>query len=121
MPNENTGEVSFDPSQFKPLPIHTGTVEIPFDPADFKPIAEAKPAEVSFDSGDFKPIQSPSLIPSNASIQRAEPSVWDRVKNVFTEGIPQFSSRTSANPKYGQMQLASPEEAMTPAEQERHP
>lgn len=128
MPNENTGEVSFDPSQFKPLPIQTGTVEIPFDPSDFKPIAEAKPVaeakpttEVSFNPADFKPIQAPPLIPSNASIQRAEPSVWDRIKNVFTVGIPQFSSRTSTNPKYGQMQLASPEEAMTPAEQERHP
>src|ERR1700730_7481930 len=88
MPNENTGEVSFEPSQFKPLPVQTGTVEIPFDPSDFKPIAAAKPvveakpaAEVSFDPADFKPIQSaPSSAPSPA-----QPSIWDRVTRVLTE------------------------------------
>lgn len=82
MPNQNTGEVSFDPSQFKPLPIQTGTVEIPFDPSDFKPLAAAKPAaEVSFNPADFKPIQSaPPSVPSPA-----QPSVWDRVTRVLTE------------------------------------
>jgi hypothetical protein len=50
-----------------------------------------------------------------------EPNVWQRVKQAVTAGIPRYSSRTVYNPKYGQMQLVSPEEAMTPAEQERHP
>jgi ADP-Ribosyltransferase in polyvalent proteins len=80
MPNANTGEVSFDPSQFKP--VHTEAIEIPFDPADFKPIAsKSNPAEVSFDPAEFKP--TPSAAPTAPS--PAQPSVWDRVTRVLTE------------------------------------
>jgi len=50
-----------------------------------------------------------------------QPTVWDRIKSVVTSGIPNYSSRTVYNPKYGQTQLLSPEEAMTPGEQQRHP
>jgi hypothetical protein len=50
----------------------------------------------------------------------AGPSVWDRIKNVFVQGT-SFSTRGPNDPKYGQMQLLSPEEMMTGAEQERHP
>jgi hypothetical protein len=49
------------------------------------------------------------------------PSVWDRIKSVVTSGIPRYSSRTVNNPKYGDMQLLSPEEALTSSEQQRHP
>jgi hypothetical protein len=49
------------------------------------------------------------------------PTVWERVRQAVTAGIPRYSSRTAYNPKYGDMQLVSPEEAMTPAEQQRHP
>lgn len=50
-----------------------------------------------------------------------QPKLWDRVVNAVTSGIPRYSSRTVYNPKHGQMQLISPEEAMTPSEQQRHP
>lgn len=55
------------------------------------------------------------------SIGPSMPSFWDRVKSVFTEGNPNYSTRTTSNPKYGQTQIISPEEAMTPGEQQRHP
>ena len=40
---------------------------------------------------------------------------------MFTEGNPNYSSRTVYNPKYGQNQLISPEESMTPVQQRNHP
>jgi hypothetical protein len=67
------------------------------------------------------PSASPSLLPSDARIEASEPTVWQRIRDVFTAGMPRYSSRTASNPKYGQMQIVSPEEAMTPSEQERHP
>ncbi|MGA8500904.1 MAG: hypothetical protein WB683_05105 [Candidatus Sulfotelmatobacter sp.] len=56
-----------------------------------------------------------------AEIRPYQPTLWDRIRNVVTAGIPNYSSRTVYNPKYGQMQLVSPEEAMTPSEQQAHP
>ena len=50
-----------------------------------------------------------------------QPSVWDRIKQAVTAGIPNYSSRTVYNPKYGETQLLSPEEALTPSEQRAHP
>ena len=49
------------------------------------------------------------------------PSIWDRIKSAVTAGIPRYSSRTVNNPKYGDMQILSPEEALTPSEQRAHP
>jgi len=66
--------------------------------------------------------QYPLATPTGpTSIGPRDTSLWERVKSAFTEGIPQFSSRTVANPKYGQMSPVSPVDVMTPAEQERHP
>ena len=59
---------------------------------------------------------------SQAEIRSAPaPSIWDRIKSAVTAGIPNYSSRTVYNPKYGEMQILSPEEAMTPTEQRAHP
>jgi hypothetical protein len=68
------------------------------------------------------PPAQPAPDPLQGTISAApDPTVWQRIKQAVTAGIPRYSSRTVYNPKYGQMQLVSPEEAMTPAEQERHP
>jgi hypothetical protein len=56
-----------------------------------------------------------------AEILAYTPSVWDRIKQAVTAGIPNYSSRTIYSPKYGETQLASPEEALTPSEQRAHP
>jgi hypothetical protein len=49
------------------------------------------------------------------------PSIWQRIKQAVTSGIPNYSTHTVYNPRYGETQLISPEEAMTPAEQRAHP
>lgn len=50
-----------------------------------------------------------------------EPGVVEKVERAVTEGIPRYSSRTPANPKYGQEQFLSPEELLTPQQQREHP
>src|ERR1700722_18354298 len=50
-----------------------------------------------------------------------EPSIWQRIKSAVTEGIPNYSSRTVYNPRYGETQLITPEAALTPEEQRAHP
>src|SRR6267378_3592095 len=120
MANENqSGEVTFKPGEFQPA-----GGEVAISPSAFQPVDDK--SEVNINPAEFKPappeLQTKGLdLPSNMSIGAAPPSVWDRIKNVFTSGIPSLSSRTVYNPKYGEMQLASPEEAMTPGEQARHP
>jgi hypothetical protein len=74
-------------------------------------MAEAQPLQA-------QPLAAPS---GPTSIGPATPSLWDRVKSVFTEGNPNYSSRTVNDPKFGQTQLVTPEAAMTPAGQQRHP
>jgi hypothetical protein len=59
--------------------------------------------------------------PATGSISAYEPTVWDRIKSVVLSGIPHYSSRTPSDPNYGQMQLLSPAEALTPSEQRHHP
>jgi hypothetical protein len=56
-----------------------------------------------------------------AEVRAFTPSVWDRIKQGVTAGIPNYSSRTIYNPKFGETQLVSPEEALTPSEQRAHP
>jgi len=58
---------------------------------------------------------------ATGSISEYHPTVWDRVKAVVLSGIPRYSSRTVNDPNYGQMQLISPAEALTPSEQRHHP
>jgi len=50
-----------------------------------------------------------------------QPSVWDRIKQTVTAGIPNYSSHTIYNPRYGETQLLTPQEALTPQEQREHP
>jgi hypothetical protein len=56
-----------------------------------------------------------------AQVRAYQPSVWDRITQAVTAGVPNYSSRTVYNPKYNETQLLSPEEAMTPSEQRAHP
>jgi len=79
------------------------------DPASPGPPATSSPAEVA-----------PAIVPP-ATISAYEPSWWERAKDIFTAGIPRYSSRTVNDPKFGSMQLVTPEAAMTPGEQARHP
>src|SRR5260370_21370758 len=101
--------------------------EITFGADDFQPVGhEVAITPSAFQALDDKPappeLQTQGLaMPSNASIGARQPSVWERIGNIFTEGIPQFSHRTVYNPKFGSQQFLSPEEVMTPAEQARHP
>jgi hypothetical protein len=80
--------------------------------ASFSDIAPA-PGVASFDD-----IARPE---ATGEIRSYQPTVWDRIKSAVLSGIPNYSSRTVYNPKYGQTQLLSPEELMTTSEQERHP
>jgi hypothetical protein len=56
-----------------------------------------------------------------AEIRAYQPTVWQRITQAVTAGIPNYSSRTVYNPKYRETQLLSPEEALTPSEQRAHP
>ena len=108
IPPPPPGFVPLDDSQSGSSPLSPG---IPPPPAGFVPVKEAPPE-----------LQTTGLsLPNNVAIRAAQPSVWDRIKSVFTEGIPQFSSRTVHDPKYGEQQFITPEAAMTPLEQQRHP
>jgi hypothetical protein len=134
MPTSNLIDAALSPSEAPPQQnLINSALSQPTHPAPVSPASSdnlidsalgqtsAKPVNL-IDSALAKPARMPApLIPPEARIEPAQLSVWDRVKNIFTSSIPQFSSRTSSNPKYGQMQLASPEEAMSPAEQYRHP
>src|SRR5258706_12057263 len=116
MANEQSGEISFKPGDFKSVGNEVAIAPSAFQPIDDKSEAPITPKPAS------PALQTRSLsLPGNMSIGAASPTVWDRITNVFTSGIPQFSSRTAYNPKYGEMQLVSPEESMTPSEQARHP
>ncbi|PYU53204.1 MAG: hypothetical protein DMG48_02935 [Acidobacteria bacterium] len=114
MANGQSAEVFFKPEDFHPV-----DGEVSFAPSAFQPLDDKSEAPTS------KPappeLQTNLSLPSNASIGAYKPTVWDRVSRVFTEGIPSLSSRTVYNPKFGNTQILSPEESMTPAEQERHP
>ena len=60
--------------------------------------------------------------PKGPTVEAAPaPTLAERAKKVVTEGIPRYSSRTVENPKYGQEQFLSPEEALTPEEQRKAP
>lgn len=59
--------------------------------------------------------------PDRVLIAPYHPSVWSRIRDVFTSGNPNYSNCTASNPKFGSMQLLAPEAAMSPSEQERHP
>lgn len=118
------------PGSDSPPAITTGPSTITFSDSDIQQAPQPAPRKITFSDSDIQDAPRPAPaelqtgglnLPSNMSIRASQPSVWQRIKNVFTEGIPQFSSRTVYNPKFGQQQFLSPEEAMTPAEQARHP
>jgi hypothetical protein len=101
-------------------------------PANF--FSQTKPQAPATLPADFFTKQAaPATLPDNffaqaapspggqAEIRAYQPSIWERIKQAVTAGIPNYSSRTVYNPKYGETQLLSPEEAMTPSEQRAHP
>jgi hypothetical protein len=79
-------------------------------------LSAASPQPNLIDSGLSQTQQPTGEIRSAPS-----PSVWQRISSIFTEGIPRYSSRTVNDPRYGQMQLATPEAGLTPSEQQSHP
>ena len=100
------------------------------DGIDFRPAAASgqrspnpaqRPQSNSAEGLDFQPHAQPPASQPQETISAYTPTLLRRIENVFTEGVPRYSSRTVNNPKYGQMQIASPEEAMTPGEQREHP
>jgi ddrB-like ParB superfamily domain len=93
----------------RPAAAATDDADLGFKPASRDQAAQATPKPTAAET------------PPVATISAYKPSILERIERSFTEGIPQFSSRTPANPKYGQAQLVSPEEAMTPLEQRAHP
>jgi hypothetical protein len=113
----------------------------------FKPLKPARPRAATGEESDdlgFIPLPAPAKQPgipatmgrsasptmgapaalgTQATGLSAQPpaSLWERVKRVFTEGIPRYSTRTVENPKYGTEQLVTPEAALSPLEQRKHP
>src|SRR6266446_5109929 len=59
--------------------------------------------------------------PGRSSIGPRTPGFLERSASMFTEGIPRYSHRTSTDPKFGEMQLVTPEAGFTPLEQQAHP
>jgi hypothetical protein len=59
--------------------------------------------------------------PDRVSIAPYQPSIWSRIKDVFLQGDPNYSTRTVNDPRYGEMQILTPEELMTPSQREAHP
>jgi hypothetical protein len=122
----DSSEVSLTPraTPARPTVVNPGEVSLA-PPRAPKPSSAAAstivhPGEVSLTPpGSPSPTVNPPDTPD--TIGPHTPSPWERVKNAITAGMPRYSSRTASNPKYGQMQLVSPEEAMTPGEQQRHP
>ncbi len=111
-----------------------GDDEIDFQPLGVRPRPTPRPPRaagaaahlprVAGDEIDFQTVAAASAQSRSApqaTISPYKPTLLKRLKNIFTEGIPRYSSRTVHNPKYGSMQLVTPEAAMTPSEQERHP
>lgn len=87
------------------------TVHIPTEEPTYDPAKDQRPA--------FQKVQ-PN--PTGPTIQAApEPSLADRAKKVFTEGIPRYSDKTVYNPEYGQQQFLSPAELLTPQQKQQHP
>ncbi len=106
VPVDETQAVPAERSRSSSLPDN-----IPPPPPGFVPVEEAP-----------QTLQTKGLsLPSNMSIAPSQPSVWERVKNVFTSGIPQFSNRTVYDPKYGSEQFITPEAGLSPLQQEAHP
>ena len=86
-------------------------------------VSQQEPAKQQ-DFAGWTPVGNPiTVAPAQiaTSIGPRERSTWEKIKSVITSGIPQFSDRTIYNPKYGAEQFLSPEEWMSPLEQQRHP
>jgi Nicotianamine synthase protein len=106
------------PNQAATIPIPTTEPELPLVPLDESALnPEYDPAKDQRAPFLKIPSQTTGLTISPAP----KPSLVERAKKVVTEGIPRYSTRTSANPKYEQEQLLAPEEAMTPEEQRQVP
>jgi hypothetical protein len=102
----------------KAQPISARPVSLDFSQA--RPISSS----VTLDFTKAQPAHDPNdrfVVSGQGELRTYEPSVWERIKSAVTAGIPRYSSRTVNNPKYGDMQLLSPEEALTPSEQRAHP
>ena len=119
-----------DKTIFDTLPDTPAQAPVPTSKTVFDTLPDSAPQSAApktvFDtlpesSAPAQPKTVFDAFPSDAKIEAAQPSVWQRVKDMFTGGIPRYSTRTSANPEYGQMSLIAPQDALTPNEQRQHP
>jgi hypothetical protein len=99
--------------------IQTDAIPAKAGVASLSDIAQPNTASLG-DIASVSP-RGPAPPQPTGEIKSYEPSVWQRISSVFTEGIPRYSSRTVNDPKYGEMQLVTPEAALTPSEQQHHP
>ncbi|HEV2386774.1 MAG TPA: hypothetical protein VGS20_05905 [Candidatus Acidoferrales bacterium] len=107
--------LGFQPLAARPRPVKPA-------PAGAAPVADP-------DNLGFQPLQTSAKPPaavravpaSGPTIRAYQPSFWQRAKDVFTQGVPRYSTRTVYNPRYGENELIAPEEALSPAQQHAHP
>lgn len=89
-------------------------------------VSNNQPTASTFDWNAHPVIQQTAQpITSTATIGPRTPSVWDRIKGVFS-GIPAFNrgafeTAATTNAPAPPMQVLTPEAAMTPVEQAKHP
>ena len=107
-----------------------------------EPTPAATPSVVSFSPEEIQNVESKASRPTNASfltapdgptsIGPASPSIWERLKSVFEKGMPAFNpefetashfsgDRLPSGKLMPQMQIVTPEAAMTETEQKKHP
>lgn len=114
----NTGTASLDDVQ----PASSGTASL----NDIQSTGTASindiqnPSTGTASLSDIDTTTRPAVVP-DGEIRSYTPTVWDRIKDVFRQGNPNYSTRTPSDPNYGQMQLVTPEAALTPSEQRQHP
>jgi hypothetical protein len=90
--------------------------------ASISDIAQPNTASISDIASVTPPTVPAASAQATGEIRSApQPSVWERISKVFTEGIPRYSTRTGNDSRYGETQLVTPDAALTPSEQQRHP
>ena len=104
MADDNT--IKLDPN----VPDPTITIN-PDTAANYDPAQDQRPA-----------FQKVNLNPTGPTIEPApKPTLAQRAISAVKENIPQFSTRTVNNPKYGKESFTSSADALTAEEQQQHP
>lgn len=117
MPDQSQ-QSQFDPKQFGAVPVAAPkSSQGVFNPSDFGATAVTQTAS---------PTAGPTATPYHpeAAMSAANPSLWQRFKDVLGAGAPQGSVVANATGNVGttaEPRLLSPEAAMTTVEQRQHP